>query len=293
MRIAVTGARGFIGSYLVSELYEGGHEVVSWDRDDGDLATQGRAHNLLEDARPDVVVHLAAKYGRLLGEVDPAFTVQQNAQATVNVARACGDYAVRLVYASSSEAYGDHEDRLIVEDALYDCLPHNIYGLTKRWGEEACLLYAPEGLLIARMSMPYGPNQPVGFGRCALTTMLWTALNKQKITVHRGSERSWIYVEDMARALRHLIETQDGVFNVGRDDDSRLMLEIAKRACLLADAPYSLIRQVAAPPMQTLVKRTSNEKLRNSGFVPSVSIDEGMEKTMAWLSARVGITVTV
>lgn len=293
MRVAVTGAKGFVGSYLTTELAQAGHEVIAWDRDDGDLATPGRAHALIGAAAPDVVVHLAAKYGRLLGEVDPSFTVAQNAQVTVSVAQACGHFGVRLVYASSSEAYGDHGGRLITEDDLYQQLPHNIYGMTKRWGEEACRLYAPRDLLIVRLSMPYGPNQPVGYGRCALTTMLWHASNRQKIRVHQGAERSWCYVEDSVRAVRHLIETQEGVFNVGRDDDQRPMTSIAQLACDLAFAPQTLIQEVTPPAMQTLVKRTSNAKLRATGFEPQVSLEDGMARTLAWLEQRVGVTVTV
>ena len=73
MRVLVTGAKGFIGSWLTPELESAGHEVIGVDHADGYLEIDGQFAEMLEEHRPDTVVHLAAKYGRLKGEVDPAF----------------------------------------------------------------------------------------------------------------------------------------------------------------------------------------------------------------------------
>ena len=283
MKVLVTGANGFIGSWLKPEL-RSAHDVVGVDRDDGDLTRPAVFECLLDAHRPHTVVHLAAKYGRLKGEVDPALTVTQNAVATTRVARACGKRGIRLVYVSSSEAYGDQGDRTVTEQDTYRALPHNIYGLSKRWGEEAARLYAPDGLLILRLNMPYGPRQEGGWGACALINIMAQALRREPIIVHRGAERSWCWVGDTARAIHTVIDHADeGVFNIARDDEPLPILTVAQKACELAGAPFDLIQEVAPPSRQTVVKRLSAERLRALGWRPKVDLDEGMRRTLDWV----------
>lgn len=289
MKILITGADGFIGRHLVDELKDM-HTVIACDRLDGDLRQVGMADALLELHLPEVVVHLAAKVGRQFGEDDPSETVLDNAGMTALVARACGTFGARMVYASTSEVYGDQGDANCIEVMSdHRGRVHNIYGLSKRWGEEACHLYAPEGLTILRLSMPYGPGLPWGKGRAAIINMLWQARQRKPIPVHRGAERSWCWVGDTVRGIRMAIEcAEEGVFNIGRDDSPVSMLEVAHTACILtATDGEALIEMVDAPGNQTVVKRLSTARLRSLGWRPEVELTEGMQRTLAWIEERV------
>lgn len=290
MRVLVTGGRGFLGKHIGAEL-ERGHTVVAADVVDGPGRDMRDAKNVrawLEHVEPDVVLHLAAKVGRQFGEEDVCRTVADNAGMTATVAQACGDAGVRLAYASTSEVYGDCAEACVAEDAV-GRLPHNLYGLSKRWGEEVCRLYAPTGLVVLRFSMPYGPGHPPGRGRAALTNFLWNAHERRPIPVHRNSERSWCWVGDTARAVRMILDLPDaeaaGAWNVGRDDNSLPMVEVARMACDLVGAPHSLIEEVDAPARQTVVKRLDTRKLAALGWKPEVDLAEGMRRTYDWLLA--------
>jgi nucleoside-diphosphate-sugar epimerase len=282
MRVLVTGAAGFIGSHLTRELDANGYDVMAVDRADGDLRTPGVAADLICEHHPDTVIHLAAKVGRLFGEDDVMETVCDNAGMTALVAQACGDAGVRLVYASTSEVYGDQGPRLCTEKGPL-WLPHNAYGLTKRWGEEACRLYAPAGLTIWRISMPYGGGLPVGVGRAAIVNMLWQADHRHRISVHAGAERSWCHISDTVRGMRLTLEQTGGIWNIGRDDAAVSMRRVAEMACALTGAPERLIRLIPAPPRQTVVKRLATDKLRGLGWKPEVELAEGMERTLEWV----------
>jgi len=197
MKMLVTGAGGFIGTNLVPELKQYGHEVCAVDINDGDLTIGGitplptMATYLIDKIKPDIVVHLAGLVGRLFGEDNPKKTIQANALSTTYIAQACAAKGIRLAYASTSEAFGDQGDKY-VPDTASPVLPYNIYGLSKRWGEEAARLYMPEDKLqIFRLSMPYGPGLPAGRGRAALITFLWNAHHRKPLTVHRGGKRCW------------------------------------------------------------------------------------------------------
>ena len=60
MLVLVTGGRGFLGAHVCDALRAAGHEAVALGRSDGDLAVPGVAERLLDEHRPDTVVHLAA-----------------------------------------------------------------------------------------------------------------------------------------------------------------------------------------------------------------------------------------
>lgn len=277
MRVLVTGAHGFIGRHMNSELCNHGHEVVGIDCIHGDLACPYLADQHIINNNLDVVLHLAARVFRVDCEDQPWRTVHDNVTATMMVARACAREGVPLVYASSSEVYGDADGVVCYEDDTDLALPRNLYGLTKRQGEEVCELYAPDSLIL-RICMPYGPDCPTGPGRAALPTFVADALKGREITVHRGAYRSWCWIDDTVRAIRLLIEQERrGTYNVGHDLDFMSMLDLAHLVCERAGVE-ARVREVEAPSIQVLVKRISFERLYSCGWRPRVRIEDGVRR---------------
>lgn len=311
MKVLMLGGSGFIGSHLTRELVLAGHDVVIADRHAPlisvapgveqircDLLEPGVVDHLVFETDCDMVVHLAAQVGRLFGEDDIRHTVQSNATLSAIVANSCGKRGVRLLYVSTSEVYGDQGEAICTEGGLIN-VPHNLYGLSKFWGEQVAAMYldgrAP--LQVIRLSMPFGPGMVPGRGRAAIVNMLWQANTGQQIPVHRGSERAWCWVGDTVHGIHLVIEHGEqakeawqwkmghGVYNVGRSDNAIPMTEVARMAAeivterggpLPAD-PFQLIEEVDPPAMQTVVKRLSNAKLQQLGWRPLVEVREGME----------------
>lgn len=304
MKILVTGSAGFIGTHLCRELRDHGHHVYGWDiaeplytnRWHPDFRDPDTTRIALDTLNPDLCVHLAAKVGRLFGEDDLAATIADNAAMTANVAWECGRRGVKMVYASTSEVYGDLGNELAFEDRPFHRVPHNLYGLSKRWGEEACRLYAPKGLLIWRISMPYGPGLPAGVGRAAMINFLYNALHQQCSDVHYGSERSWCWIGDTVRAMRMTIERGcRGAYNIGRDDAAESMWDVAVKAYELCgvEKPQNFIRLIEPPARQTVVKRLSTDKIRGLGWRPEVDLDDGMRRTLEWVKTLPAPKTTV
>jgi nucleoside-diphosphate-sugar epimerase len=288
VKVIVTGGAGFIGQHLCFELEQHGHEVVVLD------LKLSRWHDLRfpeivksrfeELSDSDLCIHLAAKVGRLFGEDDPMETITDNVGMTALVAQACGEHEIRMAYASTSEVYGDNGEAICDEEDGPFVLPHNVYGISKGFGEQLCEHYAPEGLTVFRFSMPYGPGLPAGRGRAAIINMLHQALHGKRIPVHKGAERSWCYVTDTVRATRMALEqTAGGTFNVGRDDAAVSMQYVAALACDLTGADDTLIQMVKPPGMQTVVKRLATQRIRDLGWEPEVDLEEGMERTLEWV----------
>jgi len=277
MRITVTGAAGFIGSHLVPELQQAGHEVHGFDRRDGDLANVGEASYLIQRASPEIVIHLAAQVGRQFGDQDARFTITQNAIVTAHVAKWSQTIGARLVYASTSEVYGDKDSNDVYEDTPLS-LPYNLYGLSKRWGEEVADLLN-ENVAQMRLAMPYGPGLPAGMGRAAIINFLAQAHRDEPILVHRDSERCWCWIKDTVRAIRLIAESeQTGPFNVGRDDNPTSMYDVAKLAKFITGS-NSTIEEIEPPGNQVLVKRLKTDRLRKLGWQPTVDLEDGMRLT--------------
>lgn len=283
MKILVTGARGFIGQWLVSELRRTSI-VVPTDRTTLDVTDPALVRRVLLDRKPDCVIHLAAATGRELA-LDPRHVSEVNVVATGELARLCGEYGIRLVYTSSSEAYGDlagaHCDETTSPGRL-----HNLYGLTKLQGEQIASLYTEP--LILRLTMPYGPgfrgtSMYPGHGKAALVNFLWRALHDETIYVHRDSERSWVWIADLIEAITLLVNSKvTGIYNVGRDDDSRSMYELARLAFHLVGTEER-IEEVDPPSNVTPIKNISTAKLQAMGWQPKVPLEMGMEQTLSWL----------
>lgn len=303
MRIAVTGAAGYIGGHLTRDLAARGHEVLAQDVIPGtdstfDLSLPNSRLRWLDETAAELVVHLAARYGRVWCEADLIRTAEVNAGITAELARDCAARGIRVLYVSSSEVYGLAALRAgpVPEDAALH--PLNMYGLSKKWGEEACRAYAPEGLAVARLNMPYGPAavlpQPgiiphhsgrVGdVGYNALHTMLWQAHHGMPITVHRGTERCYTWIADAIRGLAVIAESgRAGTWNVCRDDDYLSSADLARRCVALAGSDSHVIEK--EPDGQvTPRKHLSSARLRALGWQPAASLADGMRETLAYVS---------
>jgi nucleoside-diphosphate-sugar epimerase len=296
VKILVTGAAGYIGGWLVNELKSRGHDVAAQDIEfsegnrDFDLGDANLRRRWLLEEEPEVVVHLAALYGRVWGDVDMMKTAAVNAGLTGELARDVAACGARLLYVSSSEVYGVAADNGVTVGPSTVLRPRNMYGLSKKWGEEAAEAYAPDGLMITRLNMPYGPaftspvagtipsvsGKPGLIGYNMLHSMLWQAAHGYDLKVHAGTTRCLTWVGDTVRGLTMIAEAgQSGTWNVNRDDDHRPVADIADAVIELTGSTSQII--VTEPPERvTLHKHLSNRELLKLGWVPRTSFEDGM-----------------
>ncbi len=243
MKCLVTGGAGFIGSHLVDELVEDGHEVVVIDN----LST-GKKENINPKAKfynidicemhikglcsmfegVDVVFHTAAKARVQPSIQNPTEFNDVNVGGTLNMLQACVDYGVnRFVFSSSSSVYGETED--LPTSELSKTNPMSPYALQKLIGEQYCKLYTEihdlETVCLRYFNV-YGDRMSMdGAYKLVIPIFIEQKLNGKPMTIRGDGEqrRDFTYVGDVVDAniragfYEHPIWAK--VYNVGNGDN--------------------------------------------------------------------------
>jgi len=310
VKACVTGTAGFIGSHLTGALLDRGAEVVGIDcfsdfyprpiKESNLAANTGRAGFRFVEARlqdadlPALlngvthVFHLAAQAGvrKSWGRDFQAYT-GNNVEASQQLLEACVGLPLhRFVYASSSSLYGDRVTIPMREDALPQ--PVSPYGVTKLAAEQLCYLYHVNHGVPAtsvRYFTVYGPRQRPDM---AFHRFIKAALTGQPITLYGDGEqtRDFTFVSDAVAAT--LAAGERGVpgraYNIGGGSRVSVnhVLDLIGR---LAGAPLDVRREAAQKgDMRDTFADTSLARA-DLGFIPAVSLEEGLEAEYRWLSS--------
>ena len=240
MKSLVTGGCGFIGSHIVDELISLGHEVTVIDNESAesnevfyknkkakyykyDISDYALIEPLFEGV--DYVFHLAAE-SRIQPTLErPQDACMTNFYGTCNVLQASRKHKIkRVVYSSTSSAYGLNDKMPLSEDMERDCL--NPYSVSKVAAEDLCkMYYTLWGLptIILRYFNIYGERQPIkGQYAPVIGIFLRQKQAKEKLTiVGDGSQRrDFTHVSDAVQANINASQTiyQNAfgkVFNIG------------------------------------------------------------------------------
>ena len=239
MKSLVTGGAGFIGSNLVDKLLSLGHEVTVIDNEFSTCHDQfywnPQANNIKGDIRDyelmknafsngiDYVFHLAAEARIQPAIENPVTAVEINVVGTCNVLQAARKHNVkRVIYSSTSSAYGLKNPIPLKEDMPKDCL--NPYSVSKTAGEELCKMYTDLfGLktITFRYFNVYGERQPLK-GQYAPVIGLFLkqkeSENPMTVVGDGLQTRDFTYVGDVVNANIAATECTEGfgeIYNIG------------------------------------------------------------------------------
>ena len=220
MKYLVTGGAGFIGSHIVDRLIEDGNEVISLANESAtsneefywnpqaqkavlDICDYDKIEHLFEGV--DCVFHLAAESRIQPAIKNPCKASATNVLGTCNVLQAAREHGVdRVIYSSTSSAYGLINEPPLVEGMPNDCL--NPYSVTKVAGEDLCRMYTKLfGLktVIFRYFNVYGERQPIkGQYAPVVGIFLRQRDNNEPLTIvgDGNQRRDFTYVKDVVQA---------------------------------------------------------------------------------------------
>jgi nucleoside-diphosphate-sugar epimerase len=303
----VTGGAGFIGSHLSEELLRRGERVrvvdslITGKRQnlahlegvefvEGDLAELGVAKRAVEGI--DFVLHQAAIPSVPRSVQDPITSNRANIDATLNVLVAARDAGVRrVVYAGSSSAYGNTPTLPKVE--TMPAAPLSPYALQKLVGEQYCQLftklYGLETVTIRYFNV-FGPRQDPSSTYSGVISLFITALRDGRPPVIYGDgeqTRDFTYVANVVDGVLRACEAKGAsgeVINVatgGRVSLNQLFRTLCDLTGGAGDPMYAEPRAGDVKDSQADISKAK----RLLGYVPTISFEEGLARTIAWFKA--------
>ena len=308
MRVLVTGGAGFIGSHLVDQLLDSGHEITILD----DLST-GRRENvahregnprfravydtvlaadtvdeLIHDA--DMVMHLAAAVGVKYIIENPLHSMRVNVRGTENVLESADRHGTRVMLFSTSEIYGKSPDVPFREDADRLLGPPTIhrwsYSTAKAVDEILGLAYHEKHdlpVIIVRLFNTCGPRQRGRYGM-VVPSFVEQALRSGKITVYGDGTQTRCFghvadVVDGVVALMGCEEANGEIFNIGSNEEVSI-IQLARRVRDLTGSSSDIVlvpyAEAYEPGFEDMARRVPdlNKVHEFVGYEPKRTLDD-------------------
>ena len=310
-KVLITGAAGFIGSWLARELVHRGSEVIGLDN----LST-GQINNLndvlhamqfvqgdLRETRlvaelcrgVDVVFHQGALASVTNSVVDPLLSHQSNVEGTLSLLLAAREEGVRrVVYAASSSAYGDSE--ILPKHEAMPTAPISPYAVQKLAGEHymQCFasVYGMETVCLRYFNV-FGPFQSADSPYSGVLARFITAmLAGQAVTIYGDGKQSrdFTYIENIVQA--NLLASSapanvvsGRVYNVACGHGYSV-LETHQRLCALMGRSNAVVYR---PERRGDIRHSVaniHRAQEDLGYHISVNFIEGLRRTVAWHESR-------
>jgi UDP-glucose 4-epimerase len=299
MRIFVTGASGFLGSYLVADLVEHGHEVAVLVRPDapvpwrlnglidrttvvtGSLDDIPALRSPLEAFGPHGVAHLAW-HG--VGNMDRNSSSQaRNIVDAVELSVMAAQIKSKVFVGAGSQAeFGPYPRRISPTDATY---PTTLYGkaklaaahMTKQIAQDAGMRFA-----WLRIFSTYGPKDAHHW---LIPNFIRTLARGEKMSL-TACQQQWgfLHARDAASAFRIVLTHPDasGFFNVGHPDAPVLRDTLTFLRDLINPDAVLGFGEIDYRSDQVMILQADTKHLADLGWEPQVNPDEGLRETVAW-----------
>lgn len=283
-KVLVTGASGFVGPYLISELEKSGYEVFGVDRNAGsnyqaDLLDRDSLDKVMKEVLPDYICHLAG-FSSVKDSFDnPELCKKINVDGTENllfsVKRFCPN--ARILIVSSAHIYGNPEYNPI--DELHPISSNSPYA-ESRILQEKLVLSSELDVVISRSFNHTGPAQQRGFvcpdfiyGAKELS-----AGKREEIRVgNLSAERDISDVRDVVRAYRILLEKgkKGEIYNVcsGTPVSIQYILDTILNLAKI-DSSKVVVDPEKFRPVDVPIMYGDNSKLKKLGWEPEFGIEE-------------------
>lgn len=316
-RMLVAGGAGFLGSHMCDRLLAEGAEVICVDS----LRT-GSLENLksalrnprfdfieadiieplpeaMSAQRFDRIYNLACPASPPLYQIEPEHTLLTSVLGARNLLRVAEATGARLLFASTSEVYGDPEEHPQKESYRGNVTttgPRACYDEGKRCAETLAFDYARAGradVRVARIFNTYGPRLAAADGR-VVSNLVRQALLGEDLTLYGdGSQtRSFCYVDDLIEgliALGELDGSHPSPVNLGNPSEVS-MRELAHQVKRLARSASP----IAFRPLPIDDPRRRCPDIARArdllGWAPSTDLETGLQRTIAWFRAGLGAT---
>ncbi len=301
-RIVVTGGGGFLGSFVVDSLKARGCESVFVPRKrDYDLTRMDGIEKMFADAQPEVIFHLAAVVGGIgANRINPGSFFYENAIMGIQLIEAARIHKVeKTLIAGSICAYPKFTPVPFKEEDLWNGYPEETnapYGVAKKALLVQSQAYRQQYGLNSIFVMPvnlYGPRDNFDLQSShVIPALIRKALEAKEAGLDElvgwgdGSPtREFLYVEDAAEGLITAAASYDGEEPVNLGSGYEISIkDLMEMVARLSGFEGRIVWDTAQPNGQPRRCLDTTRAESYFGFKARTSLEQGLQKTIAWYS---------
>jgi GDP-L-fucose synthase len=296
-RVFIAGHQGMVGASVFRILSQQHPELdlIVRTRRELDLCDPHQVEEFFQETKPDAVIFAAAKVGGIVANAtQPVEFLSENARMAIHAIESAFRAKVRrFLFLGSTCIYPKHAPQPLVEPSLLSSpleTTNEAYALAKIVGLKLCQYYRQQYGVVYHSAMPtnlYGPGDNYHPEHSHVIPGLLRRIheakeNRASSVVLWGTgtpKREFLYVEDLAKALIHLIllESPPDWVNVGTGQEISI-LNLAKHIAHTVGYSGEFLLDTTKPD-GTPLKRTDPSLIFSTGWKPQVELADGLEKT--------------
>jgi len=304
-RITVTGGNGFLGKHVVKKLESMGCQDIFVPRKENyDLTDLGAVKRLYRDAKPDIVIHLAAVVGGIgANKENPGRFFYENLIMGIQMIEEGRLFGLeKFVAIGTICSYPKYTPIPFREEDLWNGYPEETnapYGLAKKMLLVQSQAYRQQYGFNSIYLLPvnlYGPNDDFN----PATSHVIPAIIKKVFDAKRQNEnsitlwgsgkptREFLYVEDAAESIVLATEKYDKLepVNLGAGFEISIK-ELAELICDLSEFDGEIVWDISKPDGQPRRCLDTSKAKKEFGFAAKTNFRDGLQKTIDWYAANI------
>jgi len=309
LKILITGGFGFIGSHLSEALIKN-HQIIllsrskkKWKNIENiakkviieyfDITNFRKLENCIKKHNPDMIIHLAGETSHSRSFENPLNDIDTNTKSTVAILESIRKHnpKCKFILGSTFIVIGKPKKLPVTEET--PCLPTTVYGTNRLSSETFCKIYHNVyGLktIVFRITNSFGPREQIIPNKNAINYLIYRAFSNQEITIFNEGKffRDLIYISDVIDAIKIII--RKGKVGETYWISSGKKIWFSKLGKLLEKNTSAVVKFTPTPKYTKKVDVgnfiVDNSKLRKLGWIPKISIESGIRKTLDYFHSQ-------